>query len=238
MRLNNYLKENGCDACVEKGYSMTEASACATFSSKNANELDSAGIPLVKTSVSVFEPGTSDELRPGEIGEICIKTPTMMFGYYDKEEDTKKIKVAHDDGYWIHSGDLGYVDANGFVYPKDRIKRMIIRSGFKVFPSEIENLFLSCEEVEACAVIGVPDNIDVTAPEVHVVLKDEYKSQEDNIKLKLMQLFKESSLPPYFEPVEYVFRDTIPLTNIGKIDFVSLQNERGNFYKTKVKMKK
>ena len=238
LRLNKYLKDNGCDACVEKGYSMTEASACATFSSRKANELDSAGIPLVKTSVSVFEPGTINELRPGEIGEICIKTPTMMLEYFDKEDDTKKVKIVHDDGEWIHSGDLGYVDENGFVYPKDRIKRMIIRSGFKVFPSEIENLFLSCDAVETCAVIGVPDSVDVTAPEVHVVLKDKYRFDEDNIKTELIKLFKNSSLPPYFEPVGYVFRDTMPLTNVGKIDFVSLQNEREKIYKAKVKVKK
>lgn len=238
VRLDEFLKANGCEAGVGKGYSMTELAACATFSSKKANKLDSAGIPLVKTSVSVFEPGTTKELMPGEIGELCLKTPTMMTGYYDREKETNDVKMMHEDGYWIHSGDLGYVDEDGFVYPKDRIKRMIIRSGFKVFPSEIENLFMSHQAVESCAAIGVPDSVDVTAPEVHIVLKEEYKNNEELIKLELMDLFKNSSLPPYFEPVDYVFRDKMPLTNIGKVDFVSLQNEREKVYRGRTKIKK
>ena len=177
-RLATFLKEHESDSDVGKGYSMTEASACATFSSRKANELDSVGIPLVKTTISVFEPQTTKELRPYEIGEICIKTPTMMKSYYDKEEDTKAVKVKHDDGYWIHSGDLGYIDKNGIVFHKDRIKRMIARSGFKVFPSEIENLFITHYAVESCAVVGIPDEVDVTAPIVHLVLKKEYKGCE------------------------------------------------------------
>lgn len=238
VRLDGFLKENGCDAGVGKGYSMTEASACATFSSKKANKLDSAGIPLVKTTISVFEPGTTNELKSGEIGEICIKTPTMMLGYYDRDIETSDVKVLHEDGYWIHSGDLGYVDDDGFVFPKDRIKRMIIRSGFKVFPSEIENLFMSHYAVESCAVVGVPDDVDVTAPEVHIVLKNDYKEYIDDVKKELIELFKNSSLPPYFEPVEYVFRDHMPLTNIGKVDFISLQKESEKTYKVKARIKK
>lgn len=225
-KLEKFLLENGCDAGVGKGYSMTELTACATFSSKVANELDSAGAPLVKTSVSAFVPGTTIELAAGEIGELCIKSPTMMMEYYDKPKETDEVKKLHDDGYWIHSGDLGYVDENGLVYPKDRIKRMIIRSGFKVFPSEMENLFASHIAVESCAVIGIPDDVDVTAPEVHIVLKDEYKCDEDIIKNELTLMFENSSLPPYFAPVNYVFRDFLPLTNIGKVDFATLMEER------------
>ena len=127
MRLNKYLAEHNCNADIGKGYSMTEAGACGTFSTRDANELGSVGIPLSKTTISVFEPGTQDELQYNEVGEIYIQTPTMMQEYYNKKEETDDVKVKHADGYWIHSGDLGYIDDNGIVFVKDRIKRMIIR---------------------------------------------------------------------------------------------------------------
>jgi len=225
LKLDEFLRKHNCEAGVGKGYSMTEASACATFSSKKANELDSVGIPLTKTTISVFEPETMVELEYGKVGEICIKTPTMMKEYYEQEEATKNMKQEHCDGYWLHTGDLGYINENGIVFVKDRIKRMIIRSGFKVFPSEIENLFLSHHAVESCAVVGIHDDVDVNAPKAHIVLKEQYKMFEEGIKQELINMFKNSSLPPYFEPVDYKFRDSLPLTDIGKIDFISLQNE-------------
>lgn len=225
-RLNKFLIEHNCNAGVGKGYSMTEVSACTTFSTKEANELDSVGIPLTKTIVSVFEPNTTKELSYNEVGEICIKTPTMMLKYFANDKETDKIKVEHKDGYWIHTGDLGYIDKKGIVFIKDRIKRMIARSGFKVFPSEIENLFISHYAVETCAVVGIPDAVDVTAPKAYIVLKTNYKSQKDKITAELIQMLKNSTLPPYFEPVKYEFREKLPLTNIGKVDFVALQNEK------------
>ncbi len=227
-RLNNYLLEHNCDAGVGKGYSMTEASACATFSTKEANELDSVGIPLTKTVISIFEPGTTKELPYNEVGEICIKTPTMMLKYFGKEDETNKVKVMHDDGYWIHSGDLGYINENGILFVKDRIKRMIIRSGFKVFPSEIENLFIKHPYVESCAVVGIPDEVDVTAPKACVVLKEEYRNQSEETQAQLLDMFENSTLPPYFKPIKFDFRDKLPLTDIGKVDFVSLQEEEKN----------
>lgn len=225
LRLDKYLKEHNCNAGVGKGYSMTEASACATFSSEKANALGSVGAPLTKTVIAAFEPGTTNELETGKTGEICIKTPTAMNEYYHMQEDTEKVKVLHEDGYWIHSGDIGYVNEEGLVFIKDRIKRMIIRSGFKVFPSEIENLFMKNPAVKSCAVVGIPDPIDITVPKAHVVLNEEYLGQESIIEEQLKEMFKNSALPPYFEPVDFKFRESLPLTDIGKIDFISLQNE-------------
>lgn len=224
-RLDEFLKTHNCSAGVGKGYSMTEASACATFSSKIANKPDSVGIPLVKTKVAAFKPGTTEELGYGEIGELCIQTPTMMLGYYDREKETNDIIKEHKDGKWIHSGDLGYVDSDGIVFIKDRIKRMIPRSGFKVFPSELENLFLTHNAVKSCAVVGIPDPVDVTAPYAHIVLKEEYLGMEEQVEKELKYLFENSEVPPYFEPVGYKFRESIPVTDIGKVDFISLQNE-------------
>lgn len=224
-RLNKFLLEHNCNAGVGKGYSMTEASSCATFSSKIANELESVGIPLCKTTISIFESGTTKELSYNEVGEVYIKTPTMMNGYYNNTEETNKVKVLHEDGYWIHSGDLGYMNEDGLLFIKDRIKRMIIRSGFKVFPSEIENLFLTHEAIESCAVVGIPDTEEINVPKACIVLKDDYKDREEEIKQELIEMFKNSKLPFYFEPVKFDFMEKLPLTNIGKVDFLQLEKE-------------
>lgn len=225
-KLESFLKEKGSTANVGKGYSMTEASACATFSSKKSNKLDSVGVPLTKTTIATFKPNTTEELKIGEIGEICIKTPTMMLNYYNNPEKTKEVIWNHQDGKWVHSGDIGYVDKDGLVFIKDRIKRMIVRSGFKVFPSEIESLFLKHKAIEMCAVVGIPDSIDVNAPKACIVLKDEFEGYEEIVKDELIELLRKSELPPYFEPVEYEFRKKLPLTNIGKVDYLALQNRK------------
>lgn len=233
IRLNEFLKAHNFSGEVSKGYSMTEASALTSFSTSKANELDSVGAPMPKTIVSIFEPGTTKELMPGEVGEVCIKTPTMMKEYYNKEEDTSKVKVLHEDGYWLHSGDLGYMDKNGILFIKDRIKRMFPRSGWKVFPSELEKLYMTNPAVEYCAVVGIPDEVDITAPKAHVVLKNEYKGKEEIIKQQLDEMFENSSLPPYFKPIDIKFRDELPLTDLGKIDFISLIEEEKSIKQTK-----
>lgn len=224
-RLQSFLKAKGSSSDVGKGYSMTEASACATFSSKKSNKLDSVGVPLTKTTIAAFEPDTDRELMIGEVGEICIKTPTIMLKYFDNEEMTNAVIREHSDGKWVHSGDIGYVDEDGLVFIKDRIKRMIVRSGFKVFPSELEGLYLTHKAVESCAVVGIPDTVDVNAPKAYVVLKEQYRGYEEIVKDELKELFENSEMPPYFEPVDYEFKQKLPLTNIGKVDFVALQKE-------------
>lgn len=232
--MNSKIKNNNGNFQISKGYSMTEASSCATCSFNNANELGSNGVPLVKTTVAAFDPITGKELGYNEPGEICLLTPTRMLKYYNNESATEEVLKIHNDGNcWIHSGDIGYVTENGFVYIVDRIKRMIIRSGFKVFPSEIENVFLKHPAVESCAVVATDDIIDNKAPKAHIVLKPEFYGMEEKIKEELSKYIITNGLPEYFTPVEYIFRDNLPLTNIGKIDFVSLEQED----KVKIKSK-
>lgn len=229
IKLEKYLKSHNCNATIEKGYSETEASANATFSSKLANKYGSVGIPLVKTVITAYDTEKNEELPMGEIGELVIKTPTMMLGYFENEEETKKVIRDTDNGKILFTGDLGYVDKDGFIFIKDRIKRIIPRSGFKVFPSELEKLFLKNDKIEECVVVGIPDEKDVNAPKAHIILKDEYKQYDDEcVKKELKIMFQNSSLPPYFEPIDYKFRDTMPHTPIGKIDYQALINEDVN----------
>lgn len=224
--INKQIKKYNGNFQISKGYSMTEASSCATCSYTGVNEIGSNGVPLVKTIVSAFDPETGVEKGYNEPGEICIFSPTRMLEYFNNEDATNQVLKKHDDGrIWIHSGDIGYVTENGYVYIIDRIKRMIIRSGFKVFPSEIENAFLKHNAIESCAVVGIDDVIDNKAPKAYIVLKEQYKDFEQQIQRELSTYIEKHGLPSYFSPVEYEFRDKLPLTNIGKIDFVALENE-------------
>ena len=139
--VNRFLKAHGVEYPLAKGYGMTEVSSAATIAAGNVTKPGSVGIPMVNTVVSIFEPGTETELPIGQRGEICICTPTAMKGYYNKPEETAYLLRRHADGQlWAHTGDIGSMDEDGFVYLDARIKRIIIRhDGFKVFPSMIEN---------------------------------------------------------------------------------------------------
>lgn len=223
-RINQFFQDHNSQATISKGYSMTEASALATFSNKYVNKPNSVGGPLVKTVIAAFEPGTQRELPTGQIGELCIKSPNIMNEYFENEEETKAVRQQHSDGVWIHSGDLGYVDKDGVVFVRDRIKRMIIRSGFKVFPSEIEKRVAKLDYIDSCAVIGIYDPEDVSAPKVYVTVKPGYNVPEEQIENDIMEYLKTVDLPPYFMPVEVEVIDDMPLTLIGKIDYSALKN--------------
>ena len=232
-KVNQFLREHNSQAILSKGYSMTEASSLATFSNKKINELGSVGIPLVKTKIAAFEPETQNELLYGELGELCIQSSNLMVEYYNNEKETAKVKQEHSDGYWIHSGDIGYVSNNGVVYVVDRIKRMIIRSGFKVFPSQIEKTISDIDYIDVCAVVGIPDEIDVTAPKAYIVLNEKCNKSENEVINEIYNVLASSKLPPYFEPVDIEIIDEMPITIIGKIDYEKLKN-----YGSKVKVLK
>lgn len=222
-RINDFLKSHNSSAESYEGYSLTENNSAATKTVDGDDKLDSAGIPLVKTRIAAFEPGTTCELPPNVEGELCIQSPTMMVGYYGHEEATRDVKIMHDDGYWIHTGDVGYTDSDGRVFVTDRIKRLFPRSGFKVYPSRIEDLFLSNPAIEKCSVIRMDDPVDGNAPWAVIVLKEGYKGQEENIKAELLNKFNNSDLPPYFEPYKFIFTDDLLYTGIGKVDFKALE---------------
>lgn len=222
-RINAFLRNHNCTAEVNEGYSCTENASAATKTVDGDDKLDSAGIPLVKTKVAAFNPGTNKEIAPGQEGELCIQSPTTMIGYYGHKEETDAVKMMHEDGYWNHTGDVGYTDAYGRVFVTDRIKRLFPRSGFKVYPSRIEDLFLSNQAVEKCAVVKMNDKIDGHAPWAVIVLKEEYKGKEDEIKKELLFKLHNSDLPPYFEPAKFIFTDELFYTDIGKVHYNSLE---------------
>jgi long-chain acyl-CoA synthetase len=151
-----------------------------------------------------------------------------MLGYYNNQKATDMILKMHRDGkLWIHTQDLGYMNDNGFVYVKGRIKRMIIRhDGFKVFPFKIEEAIASHPAVKDCMVVGVPDTNHCQGflPKAHIVLNEEYIGKEEIVRREIAKICAER-LPEYVVPTEYKFRDSIPVTDIGKKDFKALEAE-------------
>ena len=228
ISLDSFMLKHG-GRVIKKGYGLTECAACATLSSDLVNDIGSVGIPLPRNIVSAFDPETHEEKSYYELGELCITGPTVMKGYYNNQEATDDmIKVHKDDGRrWLHSGDIGYIAPDGQVYHKDRIKRMIIRSGFKVYPSEIENVISKLDYVRSCSVVGVPSEEEGMVPVTFVVLEDKYKNQnlEETIKDSILENISKSELMEYSYPADFEFRDDLPLTPVGKIDFKKLIKE-------------
>ena len=222
--ISRFLCEHGCNYGVTKGYGMTEVNSAVCVCGEGQNLIGSVGIPLIHVVIAAFVPGTQIELPYGEQGEICIQTPSRMLGYINQEEETKKVMQIHSDGkLWIHSGDLGYVTEEGFVYIVDRIKRMIIRDdGFKVYPSIIENVICECDWVTNCAVIGVRNEHFSQGMNPKAFITVSEKKQQDEIIREVHNLCSEK-LSNYQIPVEIEIIDEMPLTKVGKINYLELE---------------
>ncbi|MFR2493346.1 MAG: class I adenylate-forming enzyme family protein [Faecalibacterium prausnitzii] len=230
--VNRFLKAHGVEYPLAKGYGMTEVSSAATIAAGNVTKPGSVGIPMVNTVVSIFEPGTETELPIGQRGEICICTPTAMKGYYNKPEETAYLLRRHADGQlWAHTGDIGSMDEDGFVYLDARIKRIIIRhDGFKVFPSMIENVISRHPAVHQCCVVGCADTDHTQGrlPFVFVVLEPAATGKKRQILRELRQLCCEE-LPEYVQPAASAYKiiPEMPLTPAGKADYRKLEEEVG-----------
>lgn len=223
---NEFLKQHGCKYKVTKGYGMTEVCAGISGTVDANNEEGSVGIPFVKTVVSVFKPDTEEELRYGEVGEICITGPNVMLGYYKNEDATNKMIRTHKDGNrWVHSGDMGYMNEKGSIFIVDRIKRLIVRyDGFKVFPSLVENVIETDNRIKTCCVVGRKDPVysQGKLPVVYAVLAGEMQEAKEKICSDLVDLCADK-LPEYAQPVEINFIKEMPLTPIGKVDYKKLE---------------
>ncbi len=226
--VNDFLAAHGAQYAMAKGYGMTEVSSAATAAAGHNNKPGSVGIPLVNTLVSVFDPGTDHELPIGQRGELCISGPTLMLGYYGMPEETANLLRRHSDGrVWAHTGDLGYMDEQGFVYVESRIKRIIIRhDGFKVFPSMIENVISRHPAVQQCSVVGCADKEHVQGrlPFVYLVLEPSAVAKKKQIIRELREMCAEG-LPEYVQPIAYKFISSMPMTPIGKVDYRRLEEE-------------
>ena len=221
--INAFLHDHGARTNFTQGFGMTEAVAAVSFDRKDNSKEGSVGIPWPGTYVKICEPGTDKELPYGEVGEICIFGPTVMLGYFDNEEETKDTLRVHSDGnVWLHSGDLGSMDEDGFITYRQRIKRMIITSGYNVYPAQIEEVLEKHPAVSEVTVIGVPHPYKIEVGKVFAVLRDGFDPEA--VKEELIELCKKN-LAVYAIPREWEFCDSLPKTIVGKTDYRKLQEE-------------
>ena len=226
-KINEFLLKHGSKSEICKGLGSTELVAAATQSMPEVNPIGSVGIPLVCTNCKIVEPDTEKELTYGQIGEICFAGPTLMLGYYNKPEATDAIIRYDGDGQrWLHTGDLGYLGEDGVLYVTGRIKRILMTKGrdgniTKIFPDRIEKTVSEHGAVAVCCAIGVPDEIRINYPVVFVVCKAEAGEQEQITEQILALCRKE--LPDYMVPEAVIYRDDLPRTPRGKIDYRALE---------------
>lgn len=228
-KLNGFLHGRGCRYPLSQGYGMSEVSAAACCNFNNVHKNGSVGIPLLKTTVAVFRPDSFEELGYDEMGEICITGPTMMLGYLNNPEETARVMRRHPDGtVWIHSGDLGYMDADGFVYIKGRMKRIIIRhDGHKVFPAQLEGIIGGCGKVEACAVVAVRDRERAQGklPMAFVKLRDTVAHERFQAVRDEILALCNAQLPLKDRLYDLAFVPELPHTAVGKIDYRRLEDD-------------
>ena len=222
-RVNDYLSSHNAKIKISQGYGMTESLAAVALSYGEAYREDSIGIPFPGNYIKIVKPGTQDEVSYGEDGEICVSGPTVMLGYLDNEEETNEMLQKHSDGMiWLHTGDIGMMDSNGILYYKQRLKRLIISSGYNIYPSHIEEVIEGHPSVLKCSVIGIPHPYKVEVPKAFIVLKNDYNPL--TVKASIKEYCKKN-LASYAIPKEFEFRKSLPKTLIGKVDFKKLREE-------------
>ena len=142
-KINNYFKEHNSKAIITQGYGLSEALACVTLAHDDVNKSGSVGIPLACNHVKIIDPATRKTVKPNETGEIVINSKALMMGYLNEESETNTALQIHKDGHiWLHTGDLGIMDNKGYVMFTNRMKRMIVSSGYNVYPNQIEELII------------------------------------------------------------------------------------------------
>ena len=226
-KLDVFMKEHNMRYPLCQGYGMSEVSAAATFCVNDRYKRKSVGIPCLTTTVAIFDPETGEELGYHEQGEVCITGPSMMKGYFNNQEETNNVMRKHDDGkIWIHSGDIGYIDEDGFVYIKGRVKRMITRfDGHKVFPITIESFIAEDERVHSCSVIGVNDRERMQGQYPMAVIELNAGIPTADRKKISKEIYDrcQAELEQRGKPVAVVCVDEVPLTPLGKNDYRKLE---------------
>lgn len=223
-KVDTYFREHGSNAEIRVGYGLTEASAAICVTPTGEYRESSIGVPFPDTYIKVVRVGTHDEVPYGEDGEICISGPTVMMGYLNNLEETIQTLQIHEDGRtWLHTGDVGSMDKDGFVYFKQRVKRIIISNGYNLYPSYIETIINSHPDVFTSTVIGIPHPKKVQVAKAFIVLKDGVKPSKD--VEKSIRLHCEKNLARYSLPAVYEFRESLPKTLVGKVAYRELEKE-------------
>lgn len=222
--VDEFLKEHGSSAKIRCGYGLTECTGASCLNPTREYRDNSIGIPLPDMDYKIVKIGTNKEVGVMEDGEICICGPTVMKGYLNNPDETDKTLIKHKDGkLWLHTGDIGCMDSDGFIYFKQRLKRMIVSSGYNIYPSYVEDIIKKHPDVDTCVVIGIPHEYKKQVAKAYIVLKNGEKATS-TVK-KSIKKYCEENLAKYSWPYEYEYRDSIPTTLVGKVAYKKLEEE-------------
>jgi long-chain acyl-CoA synthetase len=200
---------------LSQGWGLTETSPVATMSMPGGDFNGAIGLPVPSTEVSIRD-DLGRELGVGEVGEICVRGPQVMRGYWNRPDETAKVML---EGGWLKTGDIGRIDEQGFVYIQDRKKDMILVSGFNVYPNEVEDVMAKHPGVLEVAAVAQPDEKSGEIVVVFVVRKDPAVTEQALIE------FSRTELTGYKVPKRVYFREELPKTNVGKILRRALRDE-------------
>lgn len=225
--INDFLKKHGCDSEIIQGYGMTETTGPTVAGVMGTSLPGAIGIPLPGNEIKIVSIETREEVQAREVGEILISGPIVMSGYLDNEKETNETLELDNKGkVWVKTGDLGYVTEDGVLYYVQRLKRMLIVSGYNVYPSHIEDVLMAHPDVLNCGVIGIPHPYKIQVPKAFIVLKNGIKVN-NKVKNDIKE-YCEKNLAAYMIPKEFVYRESLPKTMIGKVNYRELEKEEIN----------
>ena len=209
---------------VREGYGTTETVTACCLTPPHMFKEGSIGLPFPDTYIKIVKPGTDEELPHGEEGEILLAGPTVMKEYMNHPEETAQTLRHHADGLtWVSTGDLGVMDEQGFIYFRGRAKRMIISSGYNVYPGQIENILDAHEDVQMSCIIGVPDPYRMQKVKAFVKLKPGVPANAET-RQTLMNYCRKNRAK-YAMPYDSEFREELPKTLVGKVAYRKLEEE-------------
>lgn len=223
-KFDKFLYDHKAVIQVREGYGTTETVTACCLTPPHMFKEGSIGLPFPDTFIKIVEPGTDRELPYGEEGEILLAGPTVMKEYMKHPDETANTLRKHDDGLtWVYTGDLGLMDDEGFIFFKGRAKRMIITSGYNVYPAQLENILDAHEAVQMSCIIGVPDPYKMQKVKAFVKPAAGYEANEETKKLILDYCRK--NIAKYAMPYDIEFREELPKTLVGKVAYRVLEEE-------------
>ena len=223
-KFDKFLYDHQSTVMVREGYGTTETVTACCLTPPHMFKEGSIGLPFPDTYIKIVRPGTDEELPYGEEGEILLAGPTVMKEYMDNPEETAQTLRKHADGLtWVYTGDLGYMDSEGFIFFKGRAKRMIISSGYNIYPAQLENILDAHDKIQMSCVIGVPDTYRMHAVKAFIMLKPGVPADEAT-KEDIMSYCKKH-LAKYELPRDIEFREELPKTLVGKVAYRQLEEE-------------
>lgn len=227
MKIQAFLKAHNAKANICIGYGATETSAGTACMSNEGFKYESVGIPYLKNVMEVFDPDSGKKLKGfHQVGELRVACPTLMLGYWgENSEEMNEVIITDENGVkWYCTGDLAHFDEDGYLYIDGRIKRIITRRGFKIYPLFVEEMILKHPAVKACAVVGVPDEEEINIPVANIVLHETDNTvEQQNEVIQYVDKVVQENLPEYSVMAGYNFLTELPTTPIGKLDFKKLE---------------